>query len=77
MSMTSPRLSSWTKISSWSTEMMEKTEKPVSPIHEPLNVFDGMPDRSEFTPVWKYVVLAAIFVFWVAMLVIVRIKGQG
>lgn len=57
--------------------MMEKTEKPAPQFPEPLNVFGGMPDRSEFTPTWKYVALAAVFVLWVALLVIVRLKGQG
>jgi hypothetical protein len=57
--------------------MTQKTDKPASPLREPLNVFDGMPDRSDSTPLWKYILLAAIFVIWVAFLVLVRIKGQG
>ena len=36
---------------------------------EPVNVVDGIPDRSERTPAWRYVVLAAVFLCWLAFLI--------
>ena len=36
---------------------------------------DGIPDRSAKRPWWVYVVLALVFLGWVAFLVVCRIVG--
>lgn len=38
-------------------------------IPEPINVVDGIPDRSPRRAAWKYLLLAAIFLLWLAFLV--------
>ena len=44
-------------------------------VTEPVDVVDGIPDRSAKTPAWKYVVLAAVFVGIVSFLVTCLILG--
>jgi len=44
-------------------------------VTEPVDVVDGIPDRSAKTPAWKYVVLAAVFVGIVSFLVACLILG--
>lgn len=41
----------------------------------PMDVVDGIPDRSPYAALWKYLVLALIFLGWVAFLVYCRIAG--
>jgi len=54
-----------------------KDEKAVrSVLREPIDVVDGIPDRSPNAAWWKYVLLGAIFLGWVAFLVYVRIAGS-
>ncbi|MDY7011087.1 MAG: hypothetical protein SVV80_10105 [Planctomycetota bacterium] len=42
---------------------------------EPVDVIDGVPDRSSNPRLWKYLVLAALFGAWIAFLVICGIIG--
>ena len=44
-------------------------------VTEPVDVVDGIPDRSAKTPAWRYVVLAAAFVGIVSFLVTCLILG--
>ena len=44
-------------------------------VAEPVDVVDGIPDRSANPAAWKYVVLAAVFVGIVSFLVICLILG--
>lgn len=41
----------------------------------PVNVVDGIPDRSASPRRWKYLVIAAGFVAWVALLAACAIWG--
>ena len=45
-----------------------KTEQKVPPPPQPLDVVDGIADRSANPAVWKYVALAAVLLGWVAVL---------
>ena len=47
-------------------------EKP----HQPVDIVDGIPDRCEQRPKWRYVVIAVVFVVWVAFLVYCAAAGQ-
>ena len=44
------------------------SRKPADP-PQPRDVVDGIPDRSSRRPAWKYIVLAAIFLGWLALLI--------
>jgi len=35
----------------------------------PVDVVDGIPDRAAKRPIWKYLVLLAIFLAWVGFLI--------
>ena len=54
-----------------------KEGKPAEerPAPEPVNMVDGIPDRSEHPAVWKYVLIAMLFAAWVAFLVYCQIAG--
>ena len=43
---------------------------------EPVDVVDGIPDRSQTRAKWKLVVIGLIFLAWTAVLVFIRIAGQ-
>lgn len=43
---------------------------------EPIDVLDGIPDRSPATAWWRYAVLLAIFLAWVALLVYIQTTGR-
>jgi hypothetical protein len=45
-------------------------------VRPPVNVQDGIPDRSARPVAWKYVVLAAIFLGWVAFLIYCALAGN-
>ena len=51
------------------------SQAPPPAVTEPVDVVEGIPDRSGRTPAWKYVVLAAIFVGWVSFLAVCLILG--
>ncbi len=42
---------------------------------EPAGVVDGIPDRSRAPRRWKYVLLVAILLGWIAALVYCRLAG--
>ncbi len=42
-------------------------EPPAPP--EPLDMVDGIPDRAATRPVWKLILIVAIFLVWMAFLV--------
>jgi hypothetical protein len=42
---------------------------------EPVDAVDGIPDRSSNPAAWKYLLLAAIFLAWVAFLVYCQLAG--
>jgi len=52
-------------------EPADKQELP-----EPVNVVDGIPDRRERTPVWKYVLIAVVFLAWLAFLIYCAAAGN-
>jgi uncharacterized membrane-anchored protein len=39
------------------------------PIPEPIDMDDGIPDRSSHRPAWKYLLVALIFLVWLAFLI--------
>jgi hypothetical protein len=45
-------------------------------IPEPRDVVDGIPDRSVSPRLWKYVLLACVFVAWVSFLLICLFVGS-
>ena len=53
----------------------DKTDGPAMP--EPVDVIDGIPDRSPPASWWRYAVLLAVFAAWVAFLIYVRIAGSA
>ena len=42
----------------------------------PVDVVDGIPDRAAKPASWKYALIAALFVAWVAFLIFCQIAGQ-
>lgn len=48
----------------------------IPPIPPPVDVVDGVPDRSPKPSRWKYIVIAAIFLAWVAFLIYVLLSGR-
>ncbi|MCD6364971.1 MAG: hypothetical protein J7M14_03765 [Planctomycetes bacterium] len=42
---------------------------------EPVDVVDGIPDRTSRPVLWKYLLLGVIFAVWVAFLVFCQIAG--
>lgn len=51
----------------------DKNDKPV-PI-DPVNVADGIPDRSENCRAWQYLVLGAVFAAWIAFMTYCQIAA--
>ncbi len=51
-----------------------RRDEPPAPT-PPVDVVDGIPDRSDKPRTWKYVLIAVIFVGWVGMLVACVILG--
>ncbi|MCK4623742.1 MAG: hypothetical protein KAV00_00385 [Phycisphaerae bacterium] len=48
----------------------DKTNRP-----EPVDVIDGVPDRSGDPRPWKYIAVAAVFLAWISFLIICGIIG--
>ena len=44
-------------------------------IPEPVDVIDGVPDRSGKAHPWKYLAVAAVFLAWIGFLVLCGIIG--
>ena len=43
---------------------------------EPIDVVDGLPDRSSRPSLWKYLALLLVFLAWVAALIYIDIVGS-
>ena len=52
-----------------------KAARPNTQAPEPVDVVNGIPDRSRRRPLWAYILLALIFLGWLAFLVTCRIAG--
>ena len=48
---------------------------PPEPAPEPVDVVDGIPDRSPRPSAWKYLALLAVFLGWVAVLIYFQVAG--
>ena len=47
-----------------------QNDKPAEPqAPEPVNVVDGIPDRSPRPATWKTILLLAVFAAWIAILI--------
>ena len=42
---------------------------------EPVDVINGVPDRSAKARLWKYVAVAVVFLIWVCLLVLCGVIG--
>jgi hypothetical protein len=42
----------------------------------PVDIVDGIPDRCEHAPKWKYILLAVVFVAWLAFLIYCAAAGR-
>jgi len=56
-------------------------EKDTSPeaqgrVPEPVDVVDGIPDRAAHRPMWKWVLIAAAFLAWLAFLIYCQLAGN-
>lgn len=51
-----------------------KPEKPTG--HEPVDVIDGVPNRSGNVHTWKYLTIAAVFGAWIGFLILCGITGK-
>lgn len=48
---------------------------PTPPPNEPIDVVDGIPDRAARAPWWRYALLAALGLAWMAVLVYCWLAG--
>lgn len=44
---------------------------------EPVDVVDGIPDRSAGGAAWKYALILLVFLAWVALLIYILTAGQA
>ena len=58
-----------------SGQARQKAPRPETRAPEPVDVVNGIPDRSASRPLWAYIVLALIFLGWLAFLVTCGIVG--
>lgn len=59
-----------------SPQPQKQPQGPSGPqLPPPVDVVDGIPDRSASRPRWKLLLLAAIFVVWLAFLIWVAFSG--
>ena len=42
---------------------------------EPIDIIDGVPDRAPHPAVWKYLLLAGVFLAWMAFLLYCQFGG--
>ncbi len=52
----------------------EQPDTPTPPT--PKDVIDGIADRSANRPLWKYLLVAAVFVAWLGVLVTLFLLGR-
>jgi len=52
-----------------------KTDKTPPAPTDPIDVVGGIPDRQSRPPRWKFVVLAGVFVAWVAFMLYCQLAG--
>ena len=50
-------------------------KRPATAPQPPVDVVDGIPDRSAKPAAWKYVLLAIIFAVWMAVLIYLAAAG--
>lgn len=54
-------------------------EKPAAARHaappKAIGVVDGIPDRAERRPTWKYAAIFAVFLAWVGVLLYISLAG--
>jgi|GEM_PF-1735267 len=53
----------------------DKPPERERPAPQPVDVVDGVPDRAPSRPLWKLLLLAGIFLAWVAFLVYCAVAG--
>ena len=59
------------------SEAKKKQPPPAAPeIPQPVDVVDGIPDRSARRPLWKYILIGVLFLAWVAFLVYCHLAGR-
>lgn len=49
---------------------------PTVEVPDPVDVVDGIPDRSSRPRGWKYAALAAVFIGWLAFLIYCALAGS-
>ena len=59
-----------------SPQRRDRSQPPQENVPPPVNLVDGIPDRSSRRPLWKYVLLAAAFLAWAAVLVCINLSGN-
>ncbi len=57
------------------TDQSRQGLPPDQPI-PPVNVIDGIPDRSPQRPIWMYALLGVIFLAWVGFLIYCYLAGN-
>lgn len=60
--------------------MTEPAKDPQAKTEEyrpPMDVVDGLADREAKPPRWKYILIAAIYMAWVAFLIYCLLAGNG
>ncbi len=59
------------------TEPAKDPQADSQKIHPPVDVVDGLADRQAKPPRWKYILIAAIYVAWIAFLIYCLLAGNG
>ena len=54
----------------------DSKQDPAKRVPQGRDVVDGIPDRSARSPVWAYLLLAAVFLAWLAFLVYCQFGGR-
>ena len=64
-------------VNSKSAKLPRERAHPPTALSEPVDVVDGIPDRSRRRGGWVLMLLAAIFLAWMAFLIAVKILGSA
>ncbi|MCD6377535.1 MAG: hypothetical protein J7L99_01650 [Planctomycetes bacterium] len=59
-----------------SRDKQPHSNHPSVKITKPVDVIDGIPDRTSRPSWWKYAILAGIFLAWVGFLIACKIIGS-